>query len=62
MAAVPNLPFEILNNRGPHQRDSCGIVLAGGANELVFGVVGHVGSGTSTVADTLAKTTNANHR
>lgn len=55
MAAAPNLPFEILNNKGRHQRDSRDIVLGGGANELVFGVVGHAGAGTSTVADTLAK-------
>jgi hypothetical protein len=55
LAAATNLPFEILNNKGRPQRDSRGIVLGGGANELVVGVVGHAGSGTSTVAETLAK-------
>jgi hypothetical protein len=36
-------------------RDSQTAVLEHAANELVFAVVGHVGSGTSTVADALKK-------
>jgi len=37
----------------PQQRDSRSAVLDHAANELIFAVVGHVGSGTSEVAKTL---------
>jgi hypothetical protein len=37
------------------RRDSKAAVLKHAANELVFGVVGHVGSGTSTIANVLAE-------
>jgi len=51
MAAAQN-PFPILNNE---LRDSRRILLESAGNELVFAVVGHGGSGTSTVANTIAQ-------
>jgi len=50
MSAVHN-PLPIIQP-GPHQ-DSRGLVLSHAANEHVFGVVGHVGSGTSEIAKAL---------
>jgi deoxycytidylate deaminase len=43
-----------LNNLSSAGRDSKAAVLQHAANELVFAVVGHVGSGTSTIAQVLA--------
>lgn len=37
----------------PRSEDSRGLVLKHAANELVFAVVGHVGSGTSEIAEAL---------
>ncbi len=51
MAAAENpLPHTFPTARG---EDSRGLVLKHAANELVFAVVGHVGSGTSTIAKSL---------
>ena len=50
MATSPAIPPAI--SRAP-SKDSRTAVLEKAANELVFAVVGHVGSGTSTIAETL---------
>ena len=50
MAAAEN-PLPILQQG--QQQDSRGLVLSHAANEHVFGVVGHVGSGTSEIAKAL---------
>lgn len=48
MSSVPQ-PFRILDDQLP-ERESRAIVGAAASNELIFAVVGHAGSGTSTVA------------
>jgi len=52
VSSVPNKLTII--NPGLPGKDAKGIVLGQAANELVFAVVGHVGSGTSVVANQLA--------
>ena len=42
-------PFRILDDQVP-ERESRAIIGASASNELIFSVVGHAGSGTSTVA------------
>ena len=55
MAASPSPQHDaVLNQLRTNDKGSKAVVLGSDSNELIFAVVGHAGSGTTLVADTLA--------